>query len=149
MSKSWSLTDIGQASLIHRGDICFGASSIIDLSVSGLPMSIEQTEGAGESCLASSPGSLLSLTASKGKYLTWDKFHITRRSKFVGRNSMTTIFFGERKLSWSIQVSLAKWPSHFYVRLWDFTDHCFVDFVVYVLYCCEHRIRQILIKKDH
>lgn len=124
MSKSWSLTDIGQASLIHRGDICFGASSIIDLSVSGLPMSIEQTEGAGESCLPSSPGSLLSLTASKGKYLTWDKFHITRRSKFVGRNSMTTIFFGERKLSWSIQVSLAKWPSHFYVQLWDFTDHC-------------------------
>ncbi len=61
-------------------------------------MSIEQTEWPAESCLSSSPGSFLSLTASTGKYLSCDKSHITRGSKFVGENGTATFFIWEPKI---------------------------------------------------
>lgn len=98
-----------QAGCVHRADICFGSSSFIDLCVSGLPRSIEQTEWPAESCLSSSPASLLSLTASTGKYLTWDKFHITRGSENRRRKWHGHLLHLGAKLSWNIRASQADW----------------------------------------
>lgn len=120
----------GQASLVHRADICFGASSVIDLCVSGLPMSIEQTERPAESCLSSSPGSLLSLTASTGKYLTWDKFHITGGDL----NSLAEMGWppaSSERRNWA-ETAEPSWPRDHRMLIWD-CAHQFFSVVVCTL----------------
>lgn len=101
----------GSFNLNHTGA---GVCPIIDLCVLWLPASIEQTEWPAESCLSSSPGSLLSLTASTAKHLSWDKSSIARRE--ARSNGRANFVPGEVKLSWD-------WDSdaidQFKIRLWS------------------------------
>lgn len=73
------------------------SAAIIDLCVLWLPASIEQTEWPAESRLSSSPGSLLSLTASTDKHLSWDKSNIARGEAHL--NGRVNFVPGEMKLS--------------------------------------------------
>ena len=136
----FSKRHFGQASLVHGADICFGASSVIDLCVSGLPMSIEQTERPAESCLSSSPGSLLSLTASTGKYLTWDKFHITGGDlNSLAEMGWSPASFERRNWAETAEAELAARSPHADLRL------CSSVFFFQLLYVLYHHDNNILI----
>lgn len=105
------------------------------------PVRIEQTEWPAESCLSSFSGSLLFLTASTGKYLTWDKFHITKRSKIVSRNGTAPSSFGG--WNWT-ETSEHHWPSDQQKLTCDFTDHCLGLWTVYVILSYESSITELL-----
>lgn len=75
------------------------SGAMIDLCVLRLPANIEQTERPAESCLSSSPVSLLSLTASKAKHLSRDKSNIARgEARSLGCTNFVT---AEMKVSWN------------------------------------------------
>lgn len=75
------------------------SATIIGLCVLQLPGSIEQTEWPAESCLSSSPGSLLSLTASTPKHLSWDKSNSV--SGEAPSKARVNFVPGEMKRSWN------------------------------------------------
>lgn len=94
----WKGKDIALVPLI-KSTLEQPSATIIGLCVLGLPGSIEQTEWPAESCLSSSPGSLLSLTASTSKHLSWDKSNTVRgEARSKGRVNFVP---GEMKRSWN------------------------------------------------